>query len=213
MKKLFKYLLCFIGYYILLYLLSPIFGVSNLSEYSEQFYWLKILIVEAIVLGSMMYFDINPRKHIMIHIKRTKQHFILWIVEIILLSITWITLMILIAIWIPDNSFIKIVLIILWFLLLPVLFYIFIFRGVSLYRNKKIRIFKLKVTTYKNGVIENIIINDFGENAKINIVINGQDNYFIVSKPEADAYKSMISQAIDTVKENKFYSLFDKKDD
>ena len=209
MKKFLKYLCLFFGIYILLYLLAPLSGVSNGREYTEPFYWLEILIVETVVLGSLIYFNEAPRRHVMIHPNRSTKQTVLWGIGIALFVLAWIGTMML-AISAPDGSPEKIVWIVVWALLIPLFVYLFIYRGISLYRNKKIRIFKVKVTAYKNAVIENIFIEDVGANAKLTVVINGQEHVFTVSKAMAPVYRMKLQQAKDVVEKDAFDSFWDK---
>lgn len=212
MKKILKYLIYFVGGYFLLYLCAP-FSNGSLTDYTEPFYWLKILLVESVILFPALWLEIIPRKHITITLKRSKHQQALWIGGIILSSGTMLSLMIVIV-NLSDDSLIKPFLIALWVLFLPILFRVFFFRGVSFYRNKKIKIFKLKTTAYQNAVINDITVSEFEKNTQINIVINEQDNCFTVSSlAEAYAYKSMMLQAINAVKENKFFSFFHHKKD
>ena len=149
----------------------------------------------------------------MIYIKKDTKHTILRILAISLTLIAWFALMAFIAIFIPDQTLIKIVAIILWLLLFPILCYFLVYRGITLYKNKKIRIFKLRITTYKNGSIEDIVIEELKKYARINVIINGQDNIFTVPKKEASVYRMKIRQAMDAVKEDRFDSFFDKKEE
>lgn len=209
MKKFLKYLCFFVGGYVLLYLLAPLSGVSNGQEYTQSFYWLEILIVETVTLGSLIYFNENPRRHVMIHPKRSTKQTVLWGIGAALFVLAWIGTTQL-AIWAPDDSPEKIVWIVVWALLIPLFVYLFIYRGISLYRNKKIRIFKVKVTTYKNAVIEDIRIEDLGMNAKLTVVIDGQEHVFPVSKPMAPVYRMQLRQAMDVVEKDAFDSFWDK---
>ena len=211
MKKLFKYLLYFIGFYLVFFLCAPFAG-GSLTDYAEPFYWLKILLLETVFLGPLFYLDLVPRKHVTIYFRRTKQQKTLWIGGIILSLTTLATLMLIIA-YTSDNAPIKPFLIALWLLSLPILFRVLFFRGISFYKNKKIKIFKLRTTAYQNAVIDDITVTELEKSAQINVVINGQDNGFtVLNLAEAYAYKSMIQQAMDAVKKKEFKSFFDKKD-
>ena len=212
MKKLLKYLLYFIGFYLIFFLVAPFAG-GSLTDYVEPFYWLKILLLETVFFGPLFYLDLVPRKHVTIYFKRTKQRQALWIGGIILSLIALVGLMLIIA-YLSDDALIKPFLIALWVLSLPILFRILFFRGISFYKNKKIKIFKLRTIAYQNAVIDDITVRELEKSAQINVVINRQDNCFTVSTlAEAYAYKSMILQAIDAVKKKEFKSFFDKKED
>ena len=71
-KKWIKYLPLFIGMYFIFYLVAPLSGVSDLSKYTQEFYWLEILICELVVFFVYIYFqEINPRKHTMIFVEKS----------------------------------------------------------------------------------------------------------------------------------------------
>ena len=197
MKKWMKYLLGFIGGYPILYLLVPFAGVSDLlSEYTRKFYWLEILVCELVVFCGCIYFlEINPRKHIMIFVEKSmKQTVLKWLIFSVSL-LGWFALGIVIAILVPDNTFKKIALVVLWLFVFPILYYVFFYQGVSIYKNKKIKVFNLKVTTYINGIIEDIKIEEFDKTAKLVVSINGKENVFWVSLKSAQKYMSKLQKA------------------
>lgn len=197
MKKWMKYLLGFIGGYPILYLLIPFAGVSDvISEYTRKFYWLEILVCELVVFFVCIYFlEINPRKHIMIFVEKSMQQTVLKGLIFSVCFLGWFALGIVIAILVPDNTFKKIALVVLWLFVFPILYYVFFYRGVSIYKNKKIKVFNLKVTTYINGIIEDIKIEEFDKTAKLVVSINGKENAFWVSLKSAQKYMGKLQKA------------------
>ncbi len=196
MKKWIKYLLEFVGMYFMLYLLAPLSGGSDLSIYTQEFYWLEILICALVVFLIFIYFqEINPRKHIMIWVEKSVQKTILKSLAFSICFLVWFALGMVIAILVPDNTFVKLVLIVLWLLVLPILYYTLFYRGISIYKNKKIKVFNLKVITYINGVIEQVKIDEFGKTSKIIVSINGKENVFWVSSKSAKMYMSKLLKA------------------
>ena len=195
MKKWIKYLFGFIGMYFLLYLFAPLFGVSDLSEYREKFYWLEILVCEIVVFFVYIYFqEINPRKHIMIFVEKSVKKTVLKSLAFSACALAWFTLGMVVAILITDNTFVKIVLVVLWLFVFPILYYAFFYRGISIYKNKKIRVFNFKVTTYINGIIEDIKIDELGKISKLIVLINGKENVFWVSSQSAPKYMSKLQK-------------------
>ena len=196
MKKWIKYLLGFIGMYFILYLFAPLSGVSDLSEYVQEFYWLEILICELVVFFVYIYFqEINPRKHIMIFVENSVKKNVLKSLTFSTCILAWFALGMVIAILVPDNTFAKLVLIVLWLFLFPILYYAFFYRGISIYKNKKIRVFNFKVTTYINGIIEDIKIDELDKTSKLIVSINGKENVFWVSSKSAQKYMSKLQKA------------------
>ena len=179
MKKWIKYLLGFIGMYFILYLFAPLSGVSDLSEYVQEFYWLEILICELVVFFVYIYFqEINPRKHTMIFVEQSVKKTVLKSLAFSACILAWFALGMAIAILVPDNTFAKLVLSVLWLFVFPILYYAFFYRGISIYKNKKIRVFNFKVTTYINGIIEDIKIDELDKTSKLIVAINGKENVF-----------------------------------
>ena len=196
MKKWIKYLLGFIGMYFILYLFAPLSGVSDLSEYVQEFYWLEILICELVVFFVDIYFqEINPRKHIMIFVEKSVKKDVLKLLDFSACILAWFALVMVIAIFVPDYTPIKLVLIILLFLILPTVYYILFYRGISIYKNGKIRVFNLKVTTYSTDVIDDVKITELGTTSKLSVFINGKENVFWVSSKSAQKYMSKLQKA------------------
>ena len=196
MKKWIKYLLGFIGMYFILYLFAPLSGVSDLSEYVQEFYWLEILICELAVFFVYIYFqEINPRKHIMIFVEKSVKETVFKSLAFSSCILAWFALLMVIVLLVSDNTFVKMVLAVLWLLVLPTLCYLFFYRGISIYKNKKIRVFNFKVTTYQNGVIEGVKIDEFGKTSKLIVSINGKENVFWVSSKSAQKYMSKLQKA------------------
>ena len=104
--------------------------------------------------------------------------------------LAWIALGMVIAILVPDNTFIKLVLIVLWLFVFPILYYVIFYRGISIYKNKKIRVFDFKVTTYLNGVIDDVKVKECGKNSRFIVVINGEENVFWISSKSFHRYRS-----------------------
>ena len=196
MKKWIKYLLEFIGMYFILYVFAPNSGVSDLSKYMQEFYWLKILICELVVFFVYIYFqEINPRKHTMIFVEKSEKKTVLKSLAFSACILAWFALGMVIAILVLDNTFAKLVLIVLWLFVFPILYYAFFYRGISIYKNKKIRVFNFKVTTYINGIIEDIKIEELDKTSKLIVSINGKENVFWVSSKSAQKYMSELQKA------------------
>ena len=196
MKKWIKYLLEFIGMYFILYVFAPNSGVSDLSKYMQEFYWLKILICELVVFFVYIYFqEINPRKHTMIFVEKSEKKTVLKSLTFSACILAWFALGMVIAILVLDNTFAKLVLIVLWLFVFPILYYAFFYRGISIYKNKKIRVFNFKVTTYINGIIEDIKIEELDKTSKLIVLINGKENVFWVSSKSAQKYMSELQKA------------------
>ena len=182
-------MLAFVGIYLIAYLLAPLYGVPDLNKYTQELYWLEILVCELIASFVYIYFrEINPRRHIMIFVERGAKGTVLVSLVLSACILIWLALGVVMAIFVRDNTFVKSVLIALWLLAVPVLFYLFFYRGITVYKNKKIRVFNLKVTAYPNGVIEDVRAEELGKISKLIISVNGKENVFSVSSKSVPKY-------------------------
>ena len=81
--------------------------------------------------------EINPRKHTMIFVEKSVKKTVLKSLTFSACILAWFAMGMVIAILVPDNTFAKLVLIVLWLFVFPILYYAFFYRGISIYKNKK----------------------------------------------------------------------------
>lgn len=191
MKKIILHIGKFLGAYIIALLFAPLYNNGDFNSYTDKHYWLEALIVVAIVYAILLYFtEFNPRKAVMIVPYCSIRKAIFLGFAFSFLIIGWFASAIFIAIL--ENSFLKILLIIIWLLSFPILFYFLLYRSVVVYKNK-IRIFKIKIITYNTNIIDDVSFEDIDNKTKINIIIEGKSNYFIVDKKEKIKYTKRLS--------------------
>ena len=191
MKKILLHIVSFVGIYFFALLFAPLYN-GDLDSYKNKYYWLEILIVFAVVYAICLYFtELNPRKTVMIIPYLSIKKSILLGLVFSFLIIAWFA--IIIAAAIMDNGFLKILIFILWLLSFPILFYFLLYRGVVVYKNK-IRIFKIKITTYNTSIIDDISYEELDDSIKVNIIIEGKSNYFTISKKDKIRYIARLSK-------------------
>ena len=191
MKKFLLHIVSFVGIYIFALLFAPLYN-GDLDSYKNKYYWLEILIVFAVVYAICLYFtELNPRKTVMIIPYLSIKKSILLGFAFSFLIIAWFAIIIVAAIM--DNGLLKILIFILWLLYFPILFYFLLYRGVVVYKNK-IRIFKIKITTYNTNIIDDISYEELDDSIKVNIIIEGESNYFTISKKDKIRYVARLSK-------------------
>ena len=125
------------------------------------------------LLFFYIFLDINPRKfyHIINVVPVS--------IFLTILTLSMITSLVLIAV--IENVVIKIALLVLLTFLFLISIYVFMHRGVCIYKNGKIRIFKFKIKTYDASKIDDIIFEYANKKCNIIIVINGFKEEFKLS--------------------------------
>ena len=167
---------CLLGSLVVL-LFGPLLSPATnpwYEIYAQPLYWLFGCIGCVVVSSIILYFlNINPRKF----------YFCINIVSVsiflTILTLSMITSLVLIAV--IENVVIKIALLVLLTLLFLISIYVFMHRGVCIYKNGKIRIFRFKIKTYDASKIDDIIFEYANKKCNIIIVINGFKEEFKLS--------------------------------
>ena len=144
MNKTLKSILECLSGSILVMFLGPLLSpISNpwYQIYTEPLYWVFGILGCSILTSIIIYFiDINPRKfYYCLNIVPTSI-FLLFSTIGLIISLAFITLI--------ENISLKIILLILLILLYLFLIYVFMHRGICIYKKDKIRIFKFKIKKY-----------------------------------------------------------------
>ena len=77
-----------------------------------------------------------------------------------------------------ESMYVQILLLALVLVVFAFAVYASFFRGVAVYKNGTVRIFKFKVKTYKDATVDDIKIEYSGNKCKIIIKVNVEDNVF-----------------------------------
>lgn len=188
MKNIFK---CFMGS-ILVLLFGPL--LSPVSEpwyqvYFEPFYWVFGVLCCFILTGIIIYFiDINPRQF---------YHCINIVPTSIFITMSTLGLIAsLLLISFVDDIIIKIIFIILLIILYLFLIYVFMHRGVCIYKKGKIRIFKFKIKKYIANKIDSINFEYQNKKCIITILINNYKEEFKLSSNSAKFIENRMKQMI-----------------
>ncbi|MBE6903740.1 MAG: hypothetical protein E7480_03940 [Ruminococcaceae bacterium] len=178
-KKVINYFASIITYTVILGLLSPIFDMVNiLDTYKRIDHWLLCFLAVLTVYHILFYFEkVNPRKmYYCVGVFTTT-------IAILFSSVAFIVALIWIAIL--ENIAIKIVFLFVSSIIYLTLIYIFVHRGVAVYKRGKIRIFKFSVKTYQTDKIEDYSFDYIGKKCVIHIIVSGNDHIFKIPSSSA----------------------------
>ncbi len=177
MKNLFKNFLIRVIALALLAIVPYFLGVSDSEHVLETFKDIKtltgMLFLVAVILSISFYIKkINPRKTYFC--VDTKIATVVLTVAILGVSGTFILTTFF------ESTWVKLLLMFLYVVLISFIIYATIYRGVSIYENGTIRVFKFKIRTYYSAIIEKVDFEYSGILCIITITINGEKNTFIV---------------------------------
>ena len=171
-------------------LLSPI---SNpwYQIYTEPLYWVFGILGCSILTSIIIYFiDINPRKfYYCLNIVPTSI-FLLFSTIGLIISLAFIALI--------ENISLIIILLILLILLYLFLIYVFMHRGICIYKKDKIRIFKFKIKTYIAKKIDDINFEYQNKKCLISIIIGDNKEEFKISSFSAKLIENRMKQIVNS---------------
>lgn len=182
---------CLLGSVVVL-LFAPLLSPTTdpwYGIYSQPLFWLFGGLGCIILSCTILYFSsINPRKF----------YYCINIVPVsIFLSLSTISLITsLVLISIIENIAIKFTLLILVIFVYLFLIYVFMHRGVCIYQNGKIRIFKFKIKTYDASKIDDIKFDYENKKCNVVIIINGVKEEFILSSFSAKMIENRLKSLL-----------------
>ena len=194
MNKTLKSILECLSGSILVMFLGPLLSpISNpwYQIYTEPLYWVFGILGCSILTSIIIYFiDINPRKfYYCLNIVPTSI-FLLFSTIGLIISLAFITLI--------ENISLKIILLILLILLYLFLIYVFMHRGICIYKKDKIRIFKFKIKTYIAKKIDDINFEYQNKKCLISIIIGDNKEEFKISSFSAKLIENRMKQIVNS---------------
>lgn len=178
-ESIIKFIIKALAIFPIIAIFGPILNCefSEIKEIFTKDYWASLFIFYLGFIVVYIYFVyLIPRKSIMIN----DWKFSLWQIIIAITYPIWFVLLIYIAI-VDINSIIKIILLILVVILAIVCISLTMTR-VVIYKEKHILIINSKIRFYKIPIINDILITKLKKKTQINIIINNQNNYYLVRK-------------------------------
>ena len=200
--KWLKYFFEFIACYAMLFLLGlweNCWGISSTPTRD----WLGYLILVSVFFAIRLYFaEINPRCSVLIFAEKHVWHTVVRSILAALCVLGGLAMGMELAILVPDNTPVKALLLVLWMLFFPVAYYVLFYRGISLYRNQTLRVFNLRVRTYRCGRVEDVRVEPLGAHARLTVSVGGEEHVFWVPTREAWSYARRISNLTSRDEEN-----------
>lgn len=150
--------------------LDPLLYGTSRKVYEMPWYWIGCFIGAFLVYNIVFYFDkINPRK---------MYHCIGMFTATVVFPLCTIAFL---AAFVYAGILKSVILMIV--IPAPYLFLIYalLHRGVAIYENGKIRIFKFRIYTYNTGLIDDFIIDHNGKKCTVHIIVEGNDHTFRMS--------------------------------
>jgi hypothetical protein len=176
LKKFWKYIGKIILYFLALGLGAPIMDFMDLiAAYSDPKHWLMCFII--VLVGVTLEFLVVEE---IIKFNIPSFYFCSLVLGFIAMPLVLSMFVgsLFVIFWNFESLFIEISLVILVLAVCAVIIYTAWFRGVAVYGDGTVKIFKFKVKTYKDATVDDIKIEYGGMKCKIIITVNGEDNVF-----------------------------------
>jgi len=173
-KKMLKYIGKFIVYFLLCSIVFPLVeGGDPITTYSDPGHWGFCLVISlvAIIVEVLVCENI---------IQIPTFYFCSAVLPIVVTALTFFALMIslFVILWIFESSFLQGIFFIITLAICAFSIGATWCRGVAVYSDGTVKIYKFKIKTYRDAVIDDIKIEYSGIKCKIIITVNGEDNVF-----------------------------------
>ena len=165
-----KYFGSMIGLALFLGFFEPLLYGNGIKAYESPWHWIVCLISAFLVYNIVFYFDkINPRK---------MYNCIGMLTAFVICPICTIAFL---AAFVYAGILKSVILMIVIPALYLFLIYALLHRGVAIYENGKIRIFKFRIYTYRTRLIDDCILEYNGRKCTVHIIVQGNDHTFQMS--------------------------------
>ena len=173
-KRIFKYIGKFMAYFLICSVGFPLVGGGDpITTYSDPGHWRFCLVIS--LVGTIL--EALVRNNI---IRIPTFYFCSGILPIVATILTFFAFMVslFVILWNFESAAIQVVFIILTLVICAFVIGATWCRGVAVYEDGTVKIFKFRVKTYKDAVIDDIKIEYNGIKCKIIVTVNGEDNVF-----------------------------------
>lgn len=164
-----------------------IFDMGNTDDLKDPMHWIAVGFISILVfIGWYYYKEINPRKSVTIGHNFSPKKTIGLLIFLFIGMFGWVPVVIL-----TKNNIISLCV----FILCSIIFIVSCWQliaGIKIFRGKDILIISDNVKYYKNASIDNVNITGDGKYVRLNIIIGGCDNYFLVNKKKALKYQEEV---------------------
>ena len=200
-KKIIKHIGRALLYIIICGALAPIYHIldamlfdnpgalaATLAQYTDPYYWLIIVAAVGIVYPTVIYFkEIKPRTFVSLYdvVWATAATCLLIGGEVIALMYVLFEL--------SEQKVLMILALIACGVTFLLGMYAIMCRGVAIYQNGKVRVFKFRIYTYQAGEVEDLRLEYQGRICYVHVVVQGHDHVFKISAGTAKAVEHRLT--------------------
>ena len=173
-NKILKYIGKFVAYFLIVSVGFPLVeGGDPITTYSDPGHWGFCLVIS--LVGTIL--EVLVRNNI---IRIPTFYFCSGILPIVATILTFFAFMVslFVILWNFESAALQVVFIILTLAICAFVIGATWCRGVAVYSDGTVQIFKFRIKTYKDAVIDDIKIEYSGIKCKITVTVNGEDNVF-----------------------------------
>ena len=149
-------------------------GDIPLGDLADVSFWIILVILYHVIWAFILYFGIlNRRRFIPLSpwiSSELSPRFLVAVVSFALFLTAWFLSLIFILISLLPSVWIFVA----WVLILLVAIYVWFYRGICVYENGKLRVFQGKITTVKDGWVEEMSIEKQKDHDMLYLRINGR---------------------------------------
>ena len=174
-------------------------GETSLGDLADVSFWIILVILYHVIWASILYFGIlNRRRFIPLSPWITSElspRFLVAVVSFALFLAAWALSLVFILISLLPSVWIFAA----WVPILLVAIYFWFYRGICVYENGKLRVFQGKITTVKDGWVEEMSIEKQKDHDVLYLRINGRMFSFKLPPDTALSASDRIREELDDI--------------
>ena len=183
----------------LILLSSLIEGETSLGDLADVSFWIILVILYHVIWAFILYFGIlNRRRFIPLSPWITSElspRFLVAVVSFSLFLTAWALSLVFILISLLPSAWVFVT----WVLILLVAINFWFYRGICVYENGKLRVFQGKITTVKDGWVEEMSIEKQKDHDVLYLRINGRMFSFKLPPDTALSASDRIREELDDI--------------
>lgn len=205
-KKIIKHIGRVLLYIIICGVLAPLYHildamlfdnpdamVATLAQYTDPDYWLIIVAAVGIVYPTVIYFkEIKPRTFVSLYD-------VVWATAATCLLIGGEVIALMYVLFgLSEQKVLMILALIACGAIFLLGMYAIMCRGVAIYQNRKVRVFKFRIFTYHTDTVDDLRLEYCDKQCIVHVTVQGDEHLFRVSKGSAE----LIQKRLKTLKFN-----------
>lgn len=168
---------------------NPDAMAATLAQYTDPYYWLIIVAAVGIVYPTVIYFrEFRPRTFVHLYD-------VVWATAATCLLIGGeVAALMFVLFRLSEHKVLMIFALIACGAVFLFGLYAIICRGVAIYQNGKVRVFKFRVYTYPTDTVDDLRLEYRGKQCIVHVVVQGDEHLFRVSKGSAELIEKRLEQ-------------------